>query len=190
LDYGPLPTDIRHNVQVTQVLEVPLGKGKRLAQTGPVAYLLGGWQINTVLSIYSGLPFTPTSSNTTLNATGSFQFADCPVAPHQLNSILQWYNKSEFAVPTAGRFGSCGIYSLRGPGLVNADLGMDRKFMLKERLELKFRAEVFNIANTPHHAVPNGNITSSSFMQATGIANTGREGIDERNFRMSLRLGW
>jgi hypothetical protein len=55
---------------------------------------------------------------------------------------------------------------------------------------LKFRAEAFNLANTPHHANPTSSISSGTFMQALSIANSGREGIDERTFRFSLRLGW
>jgi hypothetical protein len=41
----------------------------------------------------------------------------------------------------------------------------------------------------PHHANPTNSISSGTFMQALGIANTGREGIDERAFRLSFRLG-
>jgi len=51
---------------------------------------------------------------------------------------------------------------------------------------------MFNIANTPHHTMTSGNasVNASTFMQVLDIANTGREGLDERNFRLSLRLGW
>jgi hypothetical protein len=70
------------------------------------------------------------------------------------------------------------------------DLGLDRNFRLTERFQLKFRVETFNLTNTPHHSNPTNSINSGSFMQALGIANTGREGIDERTFRLSLRVGW
>lgn len=69
-------------------------------------------------------------------------------------------------------------------------MGLDRNFNVMERFQLKFRAEVFNLANTPHHANPTGNVSSGTFMQALGIANTGREGLDERIFRLNLRLSW
>lgn len=107
-----------------------------------------------------------------------------------LHNIYQWCDKSAFAVPTAGRFGTCETNSLWGPRLLNADLGLDRNCVLTERFHLKFRAEAFNLSNTPHHANPTSSINSSSFMQALGIANAGREGIDERTFRLSLRLAW
>ena len=55
---------------------------------------------------------------------------------------------------------------------------------------MKFRAEMFNTSNTPHHSNPSSNINSGTFMQALGIANTGREGIDERMFRFSLRFSF
>ena len=56
---------------------------------------------------------------------------------------------------------------------------------------LLHKAEMFNIANTPHHDIPpaaNASVNCSTFLQATNILNTGREGIDERSVRFSLRL--
>ena len=93
-------------------------------------------------------------------------------------------------MPATGRFGTCGTNSLRGPGLVNADLGLERKFKLAEKVGLTFRAEMFNLANTPHHSNPVGNVSSGTFMQALGIVSTGREGIEQRALRFALRLGF
>ena len=112
------------------------------------------------------------------------------VGAQQVGSIYQWYNPSAFAAPSAGRFGTCGTNNLWGPRLINVDLGLDRNFPITERIQVKFRAEMFNTSNTPHHSNPNGNISSGTFMQALGIANTGREGIDERTIRFSLRMSF
>jgi hypothetical protein len=190
LNRGPLSTDIRHTFSATAVLPLPFGKGKRWLQSGVGSILAGGWQFNTVVTARSGLPFTATSSSSSLNAPNSGQFADCISTPQEVGSIYGWYNKSAFAVPATGRFGTCGTNSLRGPGLVNADLGIERKFALREKLALNFRAEMFNLANTPHHSNPTGNVTSGSFMQALGIISTGRDGIEQRVVRLSLRLGF
>ncbi|MEJ5370082.1 MAG: hypothetical protein WHT08_17370, partial [Bryobacteraceae bacterium] len=83
---------------------------------------------------------------------------------------------------------------------VNLDMGLFRQFRISERVNLQFRAEAFNVSNTPHFANPSGNIsnlvlnTDGSFrtgvFEVTGVRNTGREGIDERVFRFGLRLGW
>lgn len=93
--------------------------------------------------------------------------------------------------PSGLRFGTCGPNSERGPGLFNLDLGVIRKFQSTEKMELQFRAKGFNMTNTPHFGRPNSrNANSSSFMAPNRIRNTGREGIDERFFRIGLRLGW
>ena len=190
LNRGPLSTDIRHTFSSTAVLPLPFGKGKRWLQSGVSSILAGGWQFSTVVTARSGLPFTATSSSSSLNSPNSGQFADCNSAPQKVGSIYGWYNKSAFTAPPTGRFGTCGTNSLRGPGLVNADLGVERKFALSEKAALSFRAEMFNLANTPHHSNPTGNVTSGSFMQAFGIVSTGRDGIEQRVVRFSLRLAF
>jgi hypothetical protein len=75
------------------------------------------------------------------------------------------------------------------PGL-HSVLGVDRKWRFGEQSELKFRVESFNVANTPHHSNPTNNVNSGGFMEALGIRNTGRDGLDERNFRVGLKFSW
>jgi hypothetical protein len=187
---GPQGTDITHSLSAVGLFELPFGKGKRWAGTGFASRVAGGWQISGLMVAHSGPPFTATASGATLNAPYSSQFADCVSAPQEIGSILQWYSRSAFAVPGSGRFGTCGVDSLRGPGLLNVDLGVQRKFVIRERLDLSFRAEMFNTANTPHHSMSSTSVNSGTFLQAFGIANTGREGIEQRAVRFALRLGW
>ena len=190
LNYGNLGTVARQTIGLTMVAESPFGKGRMWLTSGLGAMILGGWQFQVISTLRSGTPFTVTASNTTLNASGSTQFADCIAPAKRIGDIFQWYDKTTFASPTAGRFGTCTTNSLWGPGLINADTGIVRMFKIRERMELKFRAEMFNTANTPHHSNPTNSITSGTFMQALGIANTGREGIDERTLRLSLRFAF
>src|SRR5205823_14482356 len=103
---------------------------------GVASKLAGGWQISGIVVARSGLPFTATASTATLNAPFSSQFADCVSTPQKVGSIYQWYNPSAFASPSAGRFGTCGTNSLRGPGLFNTNLGVERKFRITERFGL------------------------------------------------------
>jgi len=190
-NYGALSRDIRHNFNASWIAESPFGKSKRWLQSGLAGQIAGGWQLSSVLTAYTGQPFTATASNTSLNAPASSQRADCISTPQNIGNILQWYSKSAFAVPAAGHLGTCGYDSLIGPGVINVDLGLDRNFKITERFELKFRAEAFNMANTPHHANPNStqsSVNNSSFMQVTDIRNTGRDGLDERTFRLGLKL--
>jgi hypothetical protein len=79
---------------------------------------------------------------------------------------------------------------LWGPALNVLDTGLSRTFPIFRESQLEFRASMFNTPNNPHHANPTSNLSSSSFMQALGIANTGRDGIDQRTTQLSLRLVW
>jgi hypothetical protein len=199
-DYGPLPFDISHNFQMTAVAELPFGKNKHWLSGGKAGLVLGGWQVSGLFSRFTGRPFSAVASATSLNAVNSFQFANCVSTPHQTGDIFHWYDPSAFAAPANGTFGNCGQDVLRGPGLINGDAGLERKFPIKERAAFLFRAEMFNLSNTPHHASPGFNsstgttsansISSSSFMQAFNIANTGRDGIDQRTLRLSLKVNW
>jgi hypothetical protein len=194
-NYGRLDQDRRHNFQMNYIAELPFGRGKRWAQEGVLSHLLGGWQFNGLMSRYTGRPFTITDSDTTLNAPGSGQYADCIAEPVRLGETglaSHYYDPAAFArVPSSERrFGTCGENNLSGPALFNMDFGVFRKFQVTERVDVQFRVELFNVTNTPHFSTPNGGVNSSSFMQVNGIENTGREGIDERTFRFGLRIGF
>src|SRR5262245_18161971 len=71
-----------------------------------------------------------------------------------------YFDPSAFAPVTTARFGNAAAYSMRGPGMVNMDLGLTRVFALKERFRIQFRAEALNFTNTPHFANPGGNVSN------------------------------
>jgi hypothetical protein len=200
----PVGFDRRHNFQVNGLWELPFGAGKRLATGGIGRAVLGGWQINGLLSSYTGTPFSVSSSGTSLNLPGSSQTAD-QVKPEvqkfgEVGRGAAFYDFSAFAPVIDPRFGNTGYNILRGPGLVNLDLGVFRTFRATERLNIQFRAEAFNATNTPHFSNPSNNISNlqrnpdGSFrggvFEVTGVNGVGREGIDERVFRFGLRLSF
>ena len=145
------------------------------------------------MSAYTGTPFSVHANTGDLNGAGSSQIADCVGEPRYVKADSKglWIDSGAFAQPMGARFGTCGPNSVRGPGLFNLDLGIFRKFQINEKVPLQLRAEGFNLTNTPHFERPNSrSVTSGTFMILNRIRNTGREGIDERFFRIGLRLGW
>ena len=187
--------DRTHNFAVTSVWELPFGKGKHwLSSRGVGSAILGGWQVNTILSLISGAPFSVGADDTSLNMPGNTQRADQVGPVTKLGGIgadHPYYSQSSFAGVSEPRFGNSGFNILRGPGIVNMDLGLFREFTVTERFKLQFRAESFNFTNTPHFANPDGYVgDGSDFMTITGTTNLAREGIDERQFRFGLKFSF
>jgi hypothetical protein len=179
--------DITHNFHLGYVYEFPFGKGKKWAQSGVSSVILGGWQANGIFAAYSGTPFTVSADGTALNAPGNSQTADQVGPVHKIGSLQEYYDVSAFAPVTTARFGTIGRNTLRGPGVINNDLSLFRDFPITERWKLTFKAEAFNVTNTPHFAAPDSNVNDAAFMQISGTAGTLS---DNRSIRFGLRLGW
>ena len=112
----------------------PSGQGRRWLNDGSVASaILGGWQMNNMISIMSGTPFTVFADDTSLNLPGSVQTADQVKDAQKLGGIgraTPYYDPTAFADVTEARFGNTGYNILRGPGLFNWDFGLTREFAL------------------------------------------------------------
>ena len=183
-----------------------MNKGKKWASNGGVASaILGGWRINSLAAFMTGLPFSVTGSNTSLNMPGNTQRADLVKPKVQIlggvGSGTSYFDPLAFAPVTQARFGNAGYYLLRGPGVVNWDFGVNRDFGVTERVKIQFRVESFNFSNTPHFAVPGNNVSNmvlnqdgtirnlAGYSQILSTQNLGRD-FDERQFRFGLRVSF
>jgi hypothetical protein len=186
--------DRPHNFQAYGVYELPFGRNKRWAQHGIASVLGGGWQLNWIMSRYSGIPLTVTSSTNAANAPGSTGTPDLvgpiiilghvqafnPATGRFANCALndpncQYFQVSSFAAVPAGqvRYGSAGRNILRGPGFFDLDTGLLRNFRITERVNFQFRVNAFAVTNTPNFGNPNTNFSTSNtsnFGVITGTA--------------------
>jgi hypothetical protein len=190
---APTGSDRLHNVGITNVWQVPVGKGRRwLSDGGVMSAILGGWQVNNMISIMSGTPFTVESDDTSLNLPGSAQTADQVKEAQQLGGVgrgTPYYDPTAFAEVTQARFGNTGFNILRGPGLFNWDFGLTREIAMTGSVRVQLKIESFNFTNTPHLSNPDNNVSDGSdFMTITDTTDLGREGIDERQFRLGIRI--
>jgi hypothetical protein len=184
LDRGPLENDATHNFVVSPIWYIPVGAGHGfLNMKGPVNQILGGWQVNGILTMRSGFPLTPTLSGTDLLHYNGFKGADRPdrTCSGALSdpSANEWFDKSCFTLPieptTPGallRDGNSGPGILRGPGAFGLDSGISKTFPLTERIGLDFRAEFFNIFNHPILAMPNAVIAPGGNSPPAQITST------------------
>ena len=100
-----------------------------------------------------------------------------------------YFDTSAFARVTEVRFGNVGRNTLRGPGVVNLDMSLFRTFKLTQTVDLQFRAEAFNVTNTPHFGLPDGDVNSSNFGQILSLNSDLAAGAS-RQFRFGLRLSF
>lgn len=190
--------DRRHNLQITNIVELPFGKGQRyLNQRGFLSSVLGGWQTNSIISVMSGRPFNVTASAASLNAPGNTQRAD-QVKPEVaiLGGVGRgqpYFDPLAFRQVTEPRFGNAGFNSLYGPGRVNWDFGLFRFFQFTERVRMEARLEAFNFTNTPKFGNPGSNVSNLQFDAAGNISNLNGFGeiisaTEERQFQVGFRI--
>jgi hypothetical protein len=180
-------SDIPHNLTASAGYELPVGRGKKFLSSSNVVTtgLLGGWQVQGIMVLRSGRPFTPTISREVANTgvggqrpnrTGSGKL-DNP-------TIAKWFDKSSFALPSNFTYGNSGGNILREDRFKNLDLSLFKQFVFRERMRLQFRAEAFNLTNTPSFSAPGSNIDTASGGVVTSTISA------PRNVQFGLKLNF
>jgi hypothetical protein len=171
----------RQRFMLTGAYQLPFGKGQTFAGPGFLNPVIGGWSVSTVTTSQTGQWLTPTmpasddQSNTNLierSTGGAIARPDCvgnPIPQHR--SAQGYYNLSAFALPptNAGRFGTCGVGILQGPGMVDVDAGLAKRFNIGERVHVRFEATFTNVINHTNYAPPALNFGEPS---SFGVLNT------------------
>jgi Carboxypeptidase regulatory-like domain/TonB dependent receptor-like, beta-barrel len=165
------------NLTISSVYELPFGSGKIFLANANrfVKGALGGWQVAGVFSGKTGLPFTPVISADQAN-TGIGSQRPNVVGNWALSNPTPnlWFNPAAFAIPTKYTYGNSGRNILRADNLLELDLTLEKNFVFSETRRLQFRAEAFNITNTPTFAAPGATIGSSSAGVVTSTLNGNR----------------
>jgi hypothetical protein len=168
---GPSLFDAKHRFVGSGIWEIPFAKNTH----GVTRVLLHGWQLNTIVTAHSATPFTVyDTANVALQASSppiSGYAASRPDLAGDPNSggrtVQNWLDRSAFrrlSVATeAGKFGNAGRNIARGPSFGNLDLSLLKKFVIKERSYLQFRAEAFNAANHANFGLPVADLASPNF---------------------------
>jgi hypothetical protein len=166
-DKGRYGFDVRHNLILSSGYEIPTAW---FANARATRLLLGGWQMNGIWTIRSGFPFSVTQDNT-LNTYNS------PVRPDRLRSgaldsrsLDRWFDTEAFRLVTCEvdylsdrcHYGSSGNGILDGPAFRNLDFSFFKHVTVKDNARVQFRAEFFNLFNSPNFAPPNAQLTGTT----------------------------
>jgi outer membrane receptor protein involved in Fe transport len=168
--------DIPHNFSTALIYQLPFGKGQRWLDSGPLSRVLGNWQINAIVQLRSGQPFTPTMNADVANIGATTTRPDLIGDPHLDNPTPEaWFDKGAYAAPRQYTYGSSGRNQLRTDSLQNVDLSLFREDRFTERIRMQLRAEAFNLLNHATFGIPQLNFTNARFGQVTSTVSTARQ---------------
>jgi len=171
MNHGRSSQDRTHMYVQSFIYELPVGIGKKYLSTGWAGRLLGGWQFNGALSLYSGTPMTFSYSSSGLNAPGNSQRANITGPTTVLGGIgpgSKWFDTTNFSIPALATFGNAGRNTMSGPGYWNLDMSVIKKLPITERFRSELRLETFNLTNTPHFNNPTTGLDSTQFGEVRG----------------------
>jgi hypothetical protein len=170
--------DIPHAFNASWNWQIPVGKSrKHNFGSSFVNSAFANWQINGILSLYSGVPFDVTVNGDIANTGNNIERANLVLrSPYLPNRGPNgWLNPAAFAVPANYTFGNLGRNSLRTDWTRNLDLSLFRRFPIKDKATFEFRAEAFNLTNTAILGKPNNTINAANFGRINSTMNTARE---------------
>ncbi|MEW5978752.1 MAG: TonB-dependent receptor [Acidobacteriota bacterium] len=177
--------DIPHVFASGFVYELPVGKSRRVRVRGWRSLLFGDWQVAGMVRLQSGIPVTVTQS-TNFNSFAGFgtqrpnRISD-PNLPAKQRTVARYFDTAAFVTAPQFAVGNSPRNPVRGPGYRSADVMVGKTVALNEGLRVEFRAEGFNVTNTPPLGNPNGNFGTTAF----GTINSAR---DPRVFEFVLKL--
>ncbi|MBI3278516.1 MAG: TonB-dependent receptor [Acidobacteria bacterium] len=189
--YANAAHDIRHRFVSSFLYELPIGRGRQFGadMSRALDALVGGWQVNGILSLQSGNWRNITSRR---NACSCGSITPDVVAGRDPNDAPsggrtpgRWFDTEAVIDPALGTFGTLGPMAVTAPGLKSLDASIFKRFALSERWGLTFRAEFFNFTNTPQFNPEQMNTTQGD--GAFGRINGTLPGT-ERHVQFALRL--
>jgi hypothetical protein len=216
-DYGLAEFDIRNVFHFSGGYELPFGKGKHFLTkaSGFQNQLIGGWSVNWSATIQDGQPISiscPTGTAAGLGCDALFvKGQPLKLGLHtDANGQLNWFgNAAAFnqpcqigadnqpipesppgCVPLSGKGALGGVAQVPGPGFGRLDFSIFKSFPISERVQLQFRAEIFNIFNHPNFNAPgfNGGSTNYNSSNFGEIGSTRDAPYDPRQIQFALKL--
>jgi hypothetical protein len=202
-DYGNQDLDVRQRISFHATYTLPFAA----SANGVLAQFVKGWQFNALGYWQTGMPFTVVDSVQDMS-TGNctIDVPNCPMdRPNQLVStklsnprVNEWFNINAFQVQSIGTAGNEGVNQVEGPRDRKLDISLNKDFTLLESLKLQFRAEAFNITNTPNFAPPGNSVwgwNSEGLVDMTNSENgsfgkitSTSIGENPRQFQFALKL--
>jgi hypothetical protein len=198
-DKGLATFDVRNAGVVNAIYVLPLGQGQRFAGglQGWSSKWISGWSVASVVTAQDGFPFTPqlsynpSNNGDTRNPVRPFLNPNF-TGPVVLGNPNQWFNPAAFLAPppNSGFYGNVGRDTYIGPGLATWDFSVLKDTAIRERLNLQFRAEIFNLLNRANFNTPNLIVfTPPAAANPTGTSGTAGAITSTSTFSRQIQFG-
>ena len=160
--------DVRNRLAWSSVYEIPLGKGRKMLNNGPLAMILGGWNFGTIITLQQG---SPMGLSTQVNGLGSaftpgpqrVNVLRDPALPKSEQTVERFFDTEAVAAPGTLAFGNSSRALLTGPGLVNFDVSLLKNHTWGEHYNVQFRFEAFNFFNHANFNEPGRALGAPNF---------------------------
>jgi hypothetical protein len=163
-DYGPLSIDIRKRLVTSFIYELPIGSGRAVQPKGVVGAIARDWNVNGILTLSDGRPFSITSTDRVNTGPGRISRANCsgdPVPGGFDQTIDHWFDTAAFSEPAGFTYGNCSPNSVVGPGSKSMNLSLFRSIPWNGR-RIELRVESFNTFNWVNYGRPGQSVSNAA----------------------------
>jgi hypothetical protein len=189
--------DLANSLVINYGADLPFGHGEAYLShiNGVANEIIGGWRVNGITTLRSGIPIALVAAGNGLSQFGAGNIrpnytAGCsktaPGSPHSAARANEWFNTSCFTQPDHWSFGNEPRVdpSMKSEGEDNFDASINKSFDITEHTKLKFSTEIFDLFNHAQFAEPNTNLSSPAFGQI------GHQTTLPRTIQFALRLSF
>lgn len=178
--------DVNRRLVLSYVYDLPFGRGKKFGGSSPAAlnYIVGGWQLNGIVTFSTGVPLAITSQQNTSQSYSATLRPNVNGNDPNLSSerttaerLSQWFDRSVFSQPTAFTFGNGPrvLPNVRRDGVQNWDFSIFKSIPVREQMRFELRGEFFNSANHPQFGAPGQVLGNPQFAVINAQANSARQ---------------
>ncbi|MGE0126536.1 MAG: carboxypeptidase regulatory-like domain-containing protein [Blastocatellales bacterium] len=187
LERGVSTGDIPNVFVASFTYDLPFGRGRLINPGGVIGAVIGGWEIAGLVNLQSGVPLAVRQA-TNFNAFAGFgvqrpNLAGEPELSSSQRSVARFFNTQAFAIAPQFTLGNSSRNPVRGPAYRNMDLALIKRAPIREQINLEFRAEFFNLTNTPPLGAPNIVIGTPGFGSITSAG-------DPRVVQMAVKVNF
>jgi len=190
-EHAIAPQDVKYQFTGQASYDLPIGKGQHVNLNGVADTIAGGWTINAILYLSTGVPIHSPNSGTPPAYFSQRADMTCNPASGAPHTVDDWFNVDCFAFPaTAFIPGSAPAYldHVRTRGARDLDLSLYKTIKLTETKALRFDISGYNMSNTAQYGYPSVNSLTDIQEQGASFGKITKTLNAPRQFQFGARF--